>query len=95
MRRVDSNNSADDGVIENTFEKIAKLSGCGFEAIVAFLEYEPLHILRCDISQCPGSERGVNFFFKIAAKLLSVLSISLDYLSEVTLTEVGDGGRVR
>jgi hypothetical protein len=49
--RIHSDNSADDGVIENTFEKIAKLSGCGFEAIVAFLEYEPLHILRCDISQ--------------------------------------------
>jgi hypothetical protein len=50
MCRIDSNNSADDGVIEDAFEKIAKLSGCGFEAIVAFFEYHPLYILSCHVS---------------------------------------------
>jgi hypothetical protein len=71
-----------------------KLSDCRFEAIVAFLEYDPLHILSSHVSECPSSKCGIDLFFKIAAKLLGILSISLDHFFEVTFAEVGDRGRV-
>ncbi len=83
MRRVDSHNAANDGVIEDTFEKIAKLSGGGLEAIVTFPKYDPLHVLSGHVPQRQSPKRRIDLLFKIATKLFSILPISLDYLLKV------------